>query len=152
MKRIGKLVMLFSFLVFILFAESQAQRGMGRRGSGGWGPGSQYSRLYNPKTVETDSGEVVSVDTIAPMKGMSFGVHLKLKTDKETISVHLGPQWYLENQDMVIAVKDKITITGSRITLDGQPVIIAAQVIKGEETLQLRDENGFPRWSGWRRR
>jgi hypothetical protein len=152
MKRIGKLVVLIFVLVFFLSAESQAQRAMGRRGSGGWGPGSQYGRLYNPKTVETDSGEVVSVDTIAPMKGMYFGVHLKLKTDKETISVHLGPQWYLENQDMVIAVKDKVTITGSRITLDGQPVIIATQVIKGEEALQLRDENGFPRWSGWRRR
>jgi len=27
---------------------------------------------------------------------MGRGVHLMLKTDKETISVHLGPVWYID--------------------------------------------------------
>ena len=48
-------------------------------------------RMYNPAAVETISGTVESVDKITPMKGMMYGVHLSLKTDKETISVHLGP-------------------------------------------------------------
>ncbi len=74
-----------------------------------------------------------------------------LKTDKETISVHLGPGWYIEKQDINIEPKDKIEATGSRITFGGKPAIIAAEVKKGDEVLKLRDENGFPVWAGWRK-
>jgi hypothetical protein len=133
-------------------AESFAQPGMGWKGSEGWGMGSQYNRLYNPKTVETISGEVVSVDKITPMEGMSYGIHLMLKTEKETISVHLGPGWYIERQDIKIEPKDKVEVTGSRITYEGKPGIIAAEVKKGDEVLILRDESGVPVWAGWRKR
>jgi hypothetical protein len=75
-----------------------------------------------------------------------------LKTDKETLSVHLGPVWYLENQDIKIEAKDKIEVKGSKITFEGKPAIIAAEVRKGDDVLKLRDEAGFPSWSGWRRR
>jgi hypothetical protein len=108
--------------------------------------------MYDPKTVETISGEVVSVDAITPMKGMGYGVHLVLKADKGPISVHLGPGWYLENQDVKVEPKDRVQVRGSRITFDGKPAIIAAEVTRGDETLKLRDEAGFPLWSGWRRR
>ena len=139
-------------LSFIFINQSFAQNRMNWKGSGGWAMGSNYNKLYNLKTVETISGEVVSVDIITPMKGMSNGVHLLLKTDKETISVHLGPSWYIENQDIRINQKDKIEVKGSRITFDGKPAIIAAEIRKGNEILQLRDENGYPLWSGWRRK
>jgi len=139
-------------LSFIFINQSFAQNRMNWKGSGGWAIGSNYNKLYNLKTVETISGEVVSVDIITPMKGMSNGVHLLLKTDKETISVHLGPSWYIENQDIRINQKDKIEVKGSRITFDGKPAIIAAEIRKGNEILQLRDENGYPLWSGWRRK
>lgn len=140
-------------IVSLFFAvDSFAQRGPMWKGSGGWGMGMQYSRMYNPKTVETLSGEVVSVDQITPMRGMSYGVHMTLKTDKETISVHLGPVWYIANQDIKIEPKDKVEVKGSRITFEGNPAIIAAEIKKGNEILRLRDERGFPVWSGWRRR
>jgi hypothetical protein len=122
------------------------------RGSGGWGPGTQYSRMYDTKAVDTITGEVTSVDRITPAKGMSGGIHMNVKTDKETISVHLGPSWYLENQDVKIEAKDKVEVKGSKITFGGKPAIIAAEVKKGDEVLKLRDDSGFPVWSGWRRR
>jgi hypothetical protein len=140
-------------LVYILLAtESFAQSGMQWKGSSGWGMSGQYGRMYDPKTVETISGEVVSVEKRAPMKGMSYGVHLTVKTDKETLAVHLGPAWYIENQDVKIAPKDIITISGSRIMFQNKPALIAREVKKGDEVMILRDENGFPVWSGWRRR
>lgn len=107
--------------------------------------------MYDTKTVETIAGEVVSVWKITPTKGMAYGVHLIVKTDKEAVSVHLEPGWYIENQDIKIKPKDKIEVKGSRITFEGKPAIIAAKVIRGGEILKLRDENGFPVWSGWRR-
>ena len=154
MKKLMTLIVVMTALSLGVFTatETLAQRGMAWKGSGGWGAGTPYSRLYNPQTVETISGEVVSVDKIMPMKGMSYGVHLTLKTDRETISVHLGPGWYIENQDVKIAPKDKIEIKGSRITFEGTPAFIAAEVKKGDAVLVLRDASGFPVWSGWRRR
>jgi len=95
-KNVAVLVSIISILVLIFATESFAQRGMNWKGSGGWGMGTQYGRMYNPKTVETIVGEVTNVEKITPAKGMSYGVHLILKTDKETISVHLGPRWYIE--------------------------------------------------------
>jgi hypothetical protein len=49
-------------------------------------------RNYDSKTVETIEGKVLSVDKV-PSKGRSYGVHLTVQTDKETIPVHLGPGW-----------------------------------------------------------
>jgi len=123
----------------------------GYRGSGGWGMGTSYQRMYNPATVETVSGKVESVDKITPMKGMYYGIHLLLKTDKETVSVHLGPGWYIERLDTKIEKGDRIEVKGSRATMMGKPVIIAAEVKKGESVLKLRDENGIPVWAGWKR-
>jgi len=140
-------------LGFAFASEALPQRGVILEVGSGWGPGAPYARMYNPQTVETVTGEVFSVDRITPMKGMSYGVRIVLKTNKETITVHLGPGWYIENQDVVrIAPKDKIEVKGSRITFEGNPVLIAAEVKKGAEVLTLRDANGFPVWSRWRRR
>jgi hypothetical protein len=129
-----------------------AQKGIAWRGGGGWGSGTPYGRMYDPKTVETINDEILSVEKITPMKGMNYGIHAMLKTSKETISVHLGPGWYIENQDVTIAPKDKVEVKGSRITFEGKPAIIAAEVKKGEDVVVLRDANGFPVWSGWRRK
>jgi hypothetical protein len=135
----------------VVFAPATFAQGMKWRGSGGWGPGGPYGRMYDVKTVETISGEVTKVDRITPMRGMSAGVHLIVKTDKGDVSVHLGPQWYLENQDVKIEPKDKVEIKGSRVTAQGQPAVIAAEVKKGDQVLKLRDEAGMPVWAGWRR-
>lgn len=152
MKRTGILLAVISLFRFFSIADSFAQQGMEWKGSGGWGGGTHYGRMYDSKTVTTISGEVVSVDKVTPMKGMCYGVHLMVKTENETVSVHLGPGWFIENQDINIEPKDNIEVRGSRITLEGKDVIIAAEVKKGDEILKLRDENGFPAWSGSRRR
>jgi len=122
------------------------------RGSGGWGAGGSYSRIYDAKTIETVAGEVVSVCRFTPSRAMGYGIHLVLKSDKETVSVHLGPAWFVENQDTKIEPKDKIEVKGSRVAFEGKPALIAAEVRKGDEVLKLRDETGIPLWSGWRRR
>lgn len=151
MRKTGVLIGAISLFSLLCMSQSFAQQGMQWRGGGGWGMDAQYSRMYDTKTVETISGEVASVDIITPMKGMCYGVHLMVKTAKETISVHLGPGWYIENQDTKIEPKDKVEVVGSRITLEGKPAIIAAEVKKGDEILKLRNKKGFPFWSGWRR-
>jgi len=152
MKR-ARLISLIGILALVLAATAAwAQPGMGPGGGQGrgWGAGDPYNRLYNPKAVETLSGEVVSLEKFAPGRRMSYGVHFTLKTDKETIPVHLGPSWYVEKQAVAIAQGDKVEVTGSRVTYQGQPAIIAAEVKKDGQVLKLRDANGVPAWAGQR--
>lgn len=152
MKKGYMVILLCTIFSIGVITSSFGQQGMMWKGSEGWGAGSKYGRMYDVKTVGTISGEVVSVEKIRPMSGMSYGVHLKVKTAQETIAVHLGPSWYMEKQDLKIEPKDRIEVTGSRITFNGKPAIIAAKIVKGDDVLILRDEAGIPFWSGWRRR
>lgn len=131
------------------------------QGHGGWGMGMgmAYTGRYDPATVETLRGEVVSVDRVAPagrkmesmMRRTHYGIHLTVKTGKETIPVHLGPAWYIENQTVRFAPGDKIQVKGSRIMYEGKPALVAAEVRRGDEVLTLRGADGFPAWVGWRR-
>jgi hypothetical protein len=115
-------------------------------GTGGWGDKNAYCALYDPKTVETVSGTVVSTDNITPMPGMRPGVELQLRTAKNLIPVHLGPLWYLENQDVDLKPNDVVDVTGSRIFCVNQDVIMANEVRHGDKTIKLRDPKGHPLW------
>ncbi len=115
----------------VVWADSPIQW----RGSRGWEPTSAYCQLYDSKTVVTLHGTVERVEKIIPMKGMANGYHLILKTDQETIPVQMGPTWYVEKQPLQIATKDTVDVTGSRVSCDGKPVIMAASIKKGEETV-----------------
>lgn len=126
-------------------AQPARQNSPGR----GRGAGNDYSRIYNPETVETVKGQVESVDKMSPVAGMGQGVHVTVKTDSGEIPVHLGPSWFMEHQDTQIEPKDEIEVTGSRVTFEGKPTIIASEVKKDGGTLRLRDENGRPAWAGW---
>ena len=137
-------------VALLLAGASEAIAGPYGRGRGGWGAGGVYARMFDANTIETVIGDVVKINKIKPMRGMSYGVELVLKTEKETLSIHLGPGWFIDNQDTKIAVKDHLEVKGSRVTIDGKPALLAATVKKGDAVLQLRDDAGFPMWAAWR--
>ncbi len=144
-----KIICVMTGILFLSMVTSASAQGW--RGSGGWGMKGPYQRVYDPATVETVKGEVVGIEKFTPKKGMGRGIHILLKTDKETIPVHLGPDWFIERLDTKIEKGDMIEVKGSRVSFDGKPAIIADEVKKGEATLILRDAAGVPVWSGWRR-
>ena len=155
MKKFGKFISLIGISILVLIATAAwGQPGMGPGGGQGrgWGARDAYNRMFNPQTVQTLSGDVVNVDKFIPSKNMSYGVHLILKTEKGTIPVHLGPSWYMEKQPVTIAAGDKVEVTGSRVTYQGNPAIIAAEVKKGDQILKLRNAAGIPAWAGRGRR
>lgn len=143
-------IMVAGVLVISSWAFAKTWRGW--QGSGGWGGGTPYARLYNPAMVDTLTGEVVGVEQVIPLKGMNVGVQLLVKTEKETVPVHLGPAWYVERLDVKIIKGDTVEVKGARINFQDKPTIIAAEIKKGEAVLVLRDANGVPVWAGWRRR
>jgi len=147
-------VTMFSLIALIVTVDASAQRGPCFRwqGSGGWGMGSPYQRMYEPAKLETIKGRVEAVEMITPLRGMHNAVALMVKTDKESLAVHLGPEWYIARLDTKIEKGDKVEVKGMRATFDGKPAIIAAEIKKGDDVLSLRNEAGIPAWAGWRRR
>ncbi len=112
------------------------------------GDGEGKPALYDLKTVETVQGIVVAAPRPTPKGGMPERAQLTLKTEKETLTVYLGPGWFLEKQGMKIVDLDRIQVTGSRIMVQGQPALLAGEVRKGDQVLKLRDERGQALWRG----
>jgi len=152
MKKMKWMLTLVAVVVLISasLADAQPWRGKGR-----WGPwaANYYHWNWNPATVETIKGEVMTKDTITPPKGRSglpaVGMTLK-KEDSYAVYVHLGPQWYFDKQELNINIEDKVEVTGSKITVEGNTVLLVSSLKKGEKTWQFRDQQGFPFWSGRR--
>lgn len=64
MKKYMTLVAAIVMFSFTFASVALAQGGMRWKGGGGWGAGASYSRMYNPQTVQTITGEVVSDNKI----------------------------------------------------------------------------------------
>ena len=101
---------------------------------------------YDVKTVETLGGRVLSIEKTAPSNRRGYWINALLQTGQETVAVQLGPAWYIDNQRPRIQPNDTIKVAGSRVTVDGRPMIVAADVTKGNEFLKLREANGIAVW------
>ena len=146
MKKLGVFFSAIGILSLLLVNVSWAQPGGGPGGRGG---GVHYGTMWDASSVMTVTGEVTAVDKYTPGRGgSSYGLRLTVKTDKETLPVILGPAWYVEQQHFTIAPKDRVEVKGSRLSIQGQPTIIASEVIKGDNVLKLRDTGGMPLWAG----
>jgi len=152
MKKMKWVIIMVVSLVLVSFTMADAQRWGGKGKWPGWGA-NYYQWNWNPATVETLKGEVMTKDTITPAKGRSalpaVGMTLK-KEDDYAAYIHLGPQWYFDKQDLPINIGDKIEVIGSKVMVEGETVILVSSIKKGDKTWQFRDDRGFPFWSGRR--
>jgi len=141
-------IICFLILAGLLLAMAHAQEVAIRRAGGqGWGAHTAYGKLFDPTTLVTLRGEVLSVERFTPLRQMGYGLLVVLETSTETIDVHLGPGWFVAEQDFEISPGDKITVRGSRILFQEKPAVIATEIRSGERILKLRLENGQPVWS-----
>ena len=147
MKKVGALVLSIGVLCLLLSATAWGQGRTGPPEGGRWEPPGQYARRFDPKTLETFSGEVTTVDQLSPGYGMSDRVWLGLQTDKHMILVILGPTWFHNVRNFKIEPKDRLEVKGSMITGMEEPMFIAIEVKKGDQVLKLRDDSGYPVWA-----
>jgi hypothetical protein len=75
-----------------------------------------------------------------------------VSTDGGVKTVHLGPAWYLDNQEIKFSVGEEVEVVGSVVKYDDEDIIIAREITREDGVLVLRDKDGFPYWAGWRRR
>ena len=81
-------------------------------------------------------------------------LELLVYTGKNQIQrVYLGPCRYIASgQERRFKAGDEVTVSGSKVTLNNEPYIIATTVEWGNEILQLRNDDGVPAWVGWKKK
>jgi hypothetical protein len=96
--------------------------------------------------VGTVSGEVVRVEQAFSGSGKDYCVHALLKTPEGQVTAILAPKSYMEERKLAIAPKDRLTVTGSLVSVLGKPFLLAMEV-KGDRTMKLREASGRPAWA-----
>lgn len=98
--------------------------------------------MYDPSQLETIHGRVLKIERVGPGQG----TWLQVKTEQETLTVHLGPAWYLNQQKVAIAPNETIEVTGVR-NIGGNDITLMASKFKYTgQTIELYDKQGFPSW------
>jgi hypothetical protein len=99
--------------------------------------------------VHTETKMKGTVDEVKlPPKGSEKEVaHLLVKSGTDTADVYLGPKSFLDDLGVSFSKGDEIALTGSKVKQGEADLILAREVVKGTDTLVLRDEKGNPVWS-----
>ena len=86
-----------------------------------------------------------------PPKGSEKEVaHVLVKNGADTSDVYLCPKSFLDDMGVSFAKGDEIALTGSKVKQGEADLLLAREVVKGTDTLVLRDDKGNPVWS-WHR-
>lgn len=102
--------------------------------------------VYSPSSEGSLQGVVQDVQEFyCPISG-DVGTHLLVKTDHGTFQVHIAPLRFLRDKRLTFSRGDQIEVVGSRITYDGQEALIARTMIRGDQTVTVREPNGNPVW------
>jgi hypothetical protein len=98
--------------------------------------------------VATESKMKVTVEELKlPPKGNEKEVaHLVVKSGSETLDIYLCPKSFLDDMGATYAKGDEVTVTGSKIKQESGDLILAREIVKGTDTLLLRDDKGKPVW------
>lgn len=125
-------------LLSLMLTVSSASAQSGRR--------LHYSTLFNPGTVGTVSGEVVRVEQAFAGSGKDYCVHALLQTPQGQVTVILAPKGYMAEQGLTLDRKDRVTVTGSLISVLGKPFLLAMEMA-GDRSMKLREGSGRPAWA-----
>ena len=100
---------------------------------------------YDPAT-ETKLKGVVEELKFLPPAGGKPAAYLVVKSGSDTIQVFLCPKSFLDDMGATFKAVDKVEVTGSKVKQDSGDLILAREVVKGDDVLTLRFKDGKPAW------
>ena len=87
-------------------------------------------------------------DLKIPPKGSEKQIaYLTIKSGTDTIEIYLCPKSFMDDMGVSFAKGDEIAFTGSKVKEGNEDMVLAREVVKGEDTLELRDAKGNPVWN-----
>jgi hypothetical protein len=128
---------LLAFLVFLIGGAAQTQK---RKSPPAGLP------KYDLQTEAKFKGTVEELKL--PPKGSEKEItHLLVKNGTDTFDIYLCPKSFLDDMGMNFSKGDELAFTGSKVKQDGADLILAREIVKGDNTFVLRDEKGGPVWN-----
>jgi hypothetical protein len=107
----------------------------------------QKAKEASPKyDVQTETKMKATVEEVKLPESKKEVAHLLVKTVTDTTDVYLCPKSFLDDMGVSFAKGDEIVLTGSKVKQGEADLILARQVVKGTDTLVLRDDKGNPVW------
>ena len=104
---------------------------------------------YDPASEGTLKG------TIGEIKQIQFGkdthVDLVMKSGNDLFDIGVCPPDIFKDLIVTLATGDEVEVTGSKVQLGDKPFMMAREIVKGNDSLTLRDKKGSPMWM-WMRK
>jgi hypothetical protein len=99
--------------------------------------------------LHTETKIKATIDEVKlPPKGSEKEIaHLLVKDGTNSVDVYLCPKSFFDDMGMSFAKGDEIAITGSKVKQGETDLILAREIVKGNDTFALRDGKGEPVWS-----
>jgi len=98
--------------------------------------------------LQTETKIKGTIDEVKlPPKGSEKEIaHLLVKNGADTVDIYLCPKAFMDDMGMDFSKGDEISLTGSKIKQGEADLVLAREVVKGNNTFALRDAKGVPVW------
>ncbi len=105
----------------------------------------QPSPKYDPSTETKLKGVVEELKLVPPTGGKPIAF-LVVKSGQDSVEVFLCPKSFLDDMGASFKAAEAVEIIGSKVKQDGADLILAREVVRGDDTLTLRFKDGKPAW------
>jgi hypothetical protein len=106
----------------------------------------QAGPKYDPATEAKFKGTIEELKL--PPKGEEKKIaYLIIKSGSDTLEIYLCPKAFMDDMGVSFAKGDEISFTGSKVKQADADLVLAREVVKGTDTLVLRDDKGNPVWN-----
>ena len=101
---------------------------------------------YDVSTESKMKGVVEEIN-LPPKGSEKEAIHLIVKGDAQAVDIYLCPESFLKDMGVTFNKGDDLGFTTSKVKQNGADLLLAREVVKGNETLVLRDDKGVPVWT-----
>ena len=86
-----------------------------------------------------------------PPKGSEKEVaYLLVKIETDSVDVYLCPKSFFDDMGMSFSKGDEVALTGSKVKRGEADLVLARELVRGNDTFVLRDDKGTPVWGSQR--
>lgn len=101
---------------------------------------------YDAHTEMKTKGVVDEINVL-PLGPKKDFIELIIKSGSDKIHIYVCPKTFQDEMGVTFSKGDEIAVTGSKVKLEAGDVILARELVRGTDTLMLRDDKGAPVWN-----